>query len=151
MECNIIIWEDTRLWQPELKRTNTSILNRVDPKTGLVTCKVVTFYSVADADAVTTSMAYKIWHERPMRMMPYEADDAKRETSVGNLFVWKTSLKHYVRGNSLKHVQHLAVSWEWELSDEHGVSCGFAYVHFEQEGNAKTAMANLHNANFKPI
>ena len=32
--------------------------------------------------------------------------------------------------------------------DEHGVSCGFAYIHSEQEANAKTAMANLHNANF---
>ena len=29
-----------------------------------------------------------------------------------------------------------------------GASCGFAYVHFGQEANAKTAMATLHIANF---
>ena len=29
-----------------------------------------------------------------------------------------------------------------------GTSCGFAYVHFEQEANAKTAMATLHITNF---
>ena len=62
---------------------------RVYPETGLVTGKVVTFYSVADADAGLTSMACKTWHERPMRMMHYEPDDAKRETGVGNLFVQK--------------------------------------------------------------
>ena len=33
--------------------------------------------------------------------------------------------------------------------DEHGFSCGFAYVHFEQEANAKAATANLHNTNLQ--
>ena len=79
----------------------------------------------------------------PHAMPRFMSQMMQRKKLMSAIFLFKTSLKHYLRGNSLKYFQNLATSWGWKLSVmSMGASCGFAYVHFEQEANAKSAMAN---------
>ena len=96
-----------------------------------------------------TSMAYKPWRGRPMRMMPYEPDDAKRETNDANLSVRNIPKTLSERELFERFSKFGCIVGMKIQCDEHGFSYGYAYVHFEQEANAKTATANLHNTSLQ--
>lgn len=103
----------------------------------------VNFHTAADAEKAMTELNYTMIKGRPCRIAWSQRDPSTRRSNVGNLFVKNlgpeiTTKELYETFRIFGNILSCKVA-----VDDHSVSKGYGFVHFETEDSAKKAIENV--------
>lgn len=130
------------------------IFNQVGPVTTVRICRdyvskrslgyaYVNYESPSDAERALNTLNYTLVKGKPIRIMWSQRDPSLRKSGVGNVFI-----KNLDKSIDDKSLHDTFSAFGSILSckvvhDEHGVSRGYGFVHYENEEDAKKAIERV--------